>query len=140
MQKPLLDAGGATGAQRIVHCRAGGELLFQPAHELVHALQALFDVGQARGVADAHAVVRSEGDAWHSGDFLLLQEPGAELGGFQPRARDVREEVESALGVDTGDAGETVRLLPRMLRGGNWITSARYCRSVFRVSRTPDSR
>jgi hypothetical protein len=87
-------------------------LLQQPLRKLLDAIQSLLDIRQARGVAEADVVVRAERDAGDGGDFFLLQQLRAKFGGFQAGAGDVREEVKRAFGVDAGDAGDAVELLP----------------------------
>ena len=85
--------------------------------ELLDPLQALLDIGHAGGVADADVIVRAESDAGNGGHFLRFEQPGAELGGLEAGLRDVREEVEGALGIDAGNAGDAVELLPGVACG-----------------------
>src|ERR1039458_3835523 len=46
------------------------------------------------------------------GDFLGFEQPGAEVGGLEAGVRNVREEVERPFGVDAGQAGNAVELVP----------------------------
>src|SRR5690606_22267731 len=84
----------------------------QPANETLHPLEALLDVLEAGGVADANVVVRAEREAGHRGHLLRLEQAAAELDTLQARPADVREEVEGALAVHAGDSGHRVEPLP----------------------------
>jgi hypothetical protein len=45
-------------------------LLYQRPAEFIYPVQALFDVRQAGGVAQADVIVRTEGDAGHGSHFF----------------------------------------------------------------------
>src|SRR5208282_1201718 len=84
----------------------------QPLAKPLNPLQPLLDVRHAGGVADADVIVSAERDAGDSGDFFSFEQFGAEVAGFETSARDVREQIEGAFGINAGNAGDAVELLP----------------------------
>lgn len=121
----MLSFTSGTGSRERPRCRPRSELgrvipgndslprrlQSKGADEFLDSVEAFFDVGHAGGVADADVIVGAEGDAWDGGDFLLFEEAGAEIGGFEAGLRDIREEVEGSLGVHARDAGDGIELL-----------------------------
>src|SRR5207244_10221871 len=76
------------------------------------SIEAFLDVGHAGGVAEADVIVGAEGDAGHGSDLFLLQQFGAEVPGLQTGVGDVGEEIECALRVHAGNAGNAVEFPP----------------------------
>src|SRR5262245_25093107 len=83
-------------------------LLRQTAGKFLQPIQPFFDVGHARGVADAQIVIRTKSNAGHSRDLFLFQQPGTEVGGLEAEPGDVREQIERALAVHASEARDAV--------------------------------
>src|SRR5437660_11339120 len=90
----------------------GAPLMRERAAEAVNAFEAFFDAGHAGGVAEPEAVVGTKSDARDGGDFLGFEQARAEIGGGKAGFTDVREEVEGALGIHTGDTRNGIEFLP----------------------------
>ena len=81
-------------------------LLLHTTDELLDPIESFLNVPHARCITDADVVVRAEGNTRHGGNLFRLQQPGAELGGFQSRSGNLWKQVKRPLGVHARNAGK----------------------------------
>src|SRR5205823_14383513 len=83
----------------------------QTSGKFFEAVEALFNIRQAGGIADAEIVVRAESNPWHRRDFLFVEKSGAKFARFEAEFRNVRKQIKRAFGVDATDSGNPIQPL-----------------------------
>src|SRR6266568_9440945 len=92
-----------------------GKLLLQPAEELSHPAGSFIDILLGYRIRDTDVLSGTEGLAGDSDHVSLVEQARGQLSGganasLAQKGRDVRVDVESALGLGAGDAGELAQL------------------------------